>query len=65
MDRKDKLKVNFRILDLREVSRKLCREGKRAYYKTIYESPDGTRGTYTYFVWEAKKGRLHGCRQQF
>ena len=65
MDRKNKLKVNFRILDLKKVDRKRCSEGKRKYYKTIYESPDGERGTYTHFVWEAKKGRLHGCRQQF
>lgn len=65
MDRKNKLKVNFRILDLKVVDKKFCKEGKRAYYKTVYEAPDGTRGTYTYFVWEAKRGKLHGCRQQF
>lgn len=27
----------------------------------MFRSPDGTRGSYDYFMREACRGRLHGC----
>lgn len=27
----------------------------------MFRSPDGTKGTYNYFMREAERGRLHGC----
>lgn len=31
----------------------------------VYSAPDGTTGTYNFFVREASKGRLHGCLINF
>jgi hypothetical protein len=27
----------------------------------MFRAPDGTRGTYKFFLKEAERGRLHGC----
>lgn len=27
----------------------------------MFRAPDGTRGSYSFFVREAERGRLHGC----
>ena len=27
----------------------------------LYFAPDGTRGTYSFFMREVERGRLHGC----
>lgn len=34
---------------------------EKGYSYNIYEAPDGTRGSYSFFRKEALKGRLHGC----
>jgi hypothetical protein len=27
----------------------------------MFRAPDGTKGSYSFFVREAERGRLHGC----
>lgn len=27
----------------------------------LFKAPDGTKGTYNFFVREGERGRLHGC----
>jgi len=43
---------------VRSKSGKTYQTGERIQ---MFRAPDGTKGTYSYFMREAERGRLHGC----
>lgn len=42
-----------------------AKEVRPAYSYMEWEAPDGTKGAYSFFVREAKRGNLHGCVVSF